>query len=208
MKHRKDMEYTLSKVYNLIEKNILENGCPPTMREIMKEMSVASTSTVKYYLDKLEERNLIKRLNNKSRGIELVNKSKLNIKDNSHIKEVPLLGDVAAGKPIFAIENYDEIYEISDNLFNIKCDVFMLKVKGESMINAGILNGDIILVRKQNYADNTEIVVAMIDGEVTVKRFYKEKNRVRLQPENDFMEPIYTDNVEILGKVIGLIRHI
>ncbi len=208
MKHRKDMEYTLSKVYNLIEKNILENGYPPTMREIMKEMSVASTSTVKYYLDKLEEKNLIKRLNNKSRGIELVNKSKLNIKDNSHIKEVPLLGDVAAGKPIFAIENYDEIYEISDNLFNIKSDVFMLKVKGESMINAGILNGDIILVRKQNYADNTEIVVAMIDGEVTVKRFYKEKNRVRLQPENDFMEPIYTDNVEILGKVIGLIRHI
>lgn len=208
MKYKKDIELTLSKVYNLIEKNILENGCPPTMREIMKEMSVASTSTIKYYLDKLEEKNLIKRLNNKSRGIELVNKSKISIKNDNHIKEIPLLGDVAAGKPIFAVENYDEIYEISDNLFNIKSDVFMLKVKGESMINAGILNGDIILVRKQNYAENTEIVVAMIDGEVTVKRFYKEKKRVRLQPENDFMEPIYTDNVEILGKVIGLIRHI
>ena len=144
---------------------------------------------------------------NKSRSIELT--KNLNQNSKSNITRVPLLGDVAAGTPIFANVNYDDIYEISDNLFNIaNNDVFMLTIKGDSMINAGILNNDKVLVRKQDTAENTEIVVAMIDEAVTVKRFFKEKDRIRLQPENDLMEPIYVKDVKILGKVIGLIRHI
>ena len=173
----------------------------------MEILSVASTSTIIYYLDKLEEKNLIKRGSNKSRSIELT--KNLNQNSKSNITRVPLLGDVAAGTPIFANVNYDDIYEISDNLFNIaNNDVFMLTIKGDSMINAGILNNDKVLVRKQDTAENTEIVVAMIDEAVTVKRFFKEKDRIRLQPENDLMEPIYVKYVKILGKVIGLIRHI
>ena len=133
----------------------------------------------------------------------------MNQNSKSNITRVPLLSDVAAGTPIFANVNYDDIYEISDNLFNIaNNDVFMLTIKGDSMINAGILNNDKVLVRKQDTAENTEIVVAMIDEAVTVKRFFKEKDRIRLQPENDLMEPIYVKDVKILGKVIGLIRHI
>lgn len=207
MKNKRDSEQRLSYIYNVIETFINEKGFPPTVRELMEILSIASTSTIIYYLNKLEEKNLIKRDSNKSRSIELTKNLIANSKQN--IKKVPLLGDVAAGTPIFASINYDDVYEISDNLFNIASnDVFMLTIKGDSMINAGILNNDKVLVRKQETAENTEIIVAMIDDSVTVKRFYKEKDRIRLQPENDSMEPIYAKNVKILGKVIGLIRHI
>ena len=120
---------------------------------------------------------------------------------------IPLIGTVAAGKPIFAYENYEEQFEFSPNLF--KGDgLFMLTIKGDSMIDAGILDGDKVIVKHQNYADNTDIVVAMINGNATVKRFYKEENHIRLQPENSTLEPIYCFNVDILGKVVGLIRKI
>ena len=128
------------------------------------------------------------------------------VSDNNSTK-IPLLGQVAAGVPILAEENYEEVYEFSENLFNKRDELFMLTVKGESMINAGIFDKDKIVVRKQNYANNSDIVVAMINGSATVKRFYKENNRIRLQPENDFMQPIYCVDVDILGKVIGLIRN-
>ena len=207
MKNKRDSEQKLTYIYKVIEEFITQKGYPPTVRELMEILSVASTSTIIYYLDKLEEKNLIKRGSNKSRSIELT--KNLNQNSKSNITRVPLLGDVAAGTPIFANVNYDDIYEISDNLFNIaNNDVFMLTIKGDSMINAGILNNDKVLVRKQDTAENTEIVVAMIDEAVTVKRFFKEKDRIRLQPENDLMEPIYVNDVKILGKVIGLIRHI
>ena len=207
MKNKRDSEQKLAYIYKVIEEFITQKGYPPTVRELMEILSVASTSTIIYYLDKLEEKNLIKRGSNKSRSIELT--KNLNQNSKSNITRVPLLGDVAAGTPIFANVNYDDIYEISDNLFNIaNNDVFMLTIKGDSMINAGILNNDKVLVRKQDTAENTEIVVAMIDEAVTVKRFFKEKDRIRLQPENDLMEPIYVKDVKILGKVIGLIRHI
>ncbi len=207
MKNKRDSEQKLTYIYKVIEEFITQKGYPPTVRELMEILSVASTSTIIYYLDKLEEKNLIKRGSNKSRSIELT--KNLNQNSKSNITRVPLLGDVAAGTPIFANVNYDDIYEISDNLFNIaNNDVFMLTIKGDSMINAGILNNDKVLVRKQDTAENTEIVVAMIDEAVTVKRFFKEKDRIRLQPENDLMEPIYVKDVKILGKVIGLIRHI
>ena len=163
----------------------------------MDEMKMKSTSTISYYLDRLEEQGYIKKSTNKKRSIELVNKN--NYETNKTTKKVALLGDVAAGQPIFAYTNYDDVYEISTNLFNSTGDIFMLTVKGDSMINIGMLNGDKIVVRQQPYADNNEIIVAMIEGNVTVKRFFKEKNRIRLQPENDNMQPIYADNVQILG---------
>lgn len=202
MEGKNNIDFTLQKTYKIIEQYINNKGYPPTVRELMNELNVNSTSTVKYYLDKLVEKKLIKRSLNKNRSIELTNK---NIRKNN-TRTIPLLGTVAAGTPIFAQENYDEFYEISNNLFKTNEDTFMLTVKGNSMINIGIYENDKIIVRKQSFAENTEIVVAMIDGEVTVKRFFKLKDKIKLQPENNDMQPIYSKNVQILGKVIGLIR--
>ncbi len=207
MKDNKKVE----KVYNFICSHINSKGFPPSFREIMTEIGVNSTSTVKYYLDKLEEQGLIKRSNNKNRAIEIpktqfatVNITK---ESNPNLTKIPLIGQVAAGAPILAVENYEEVYEFSENVFNKKGEVFMLTIKGESMINAGIFDKDKIVVKKQNYATNGDIVVAMTNGSATVKRFFKEEGRVRLQPENDTMPPIYVVDVDILGKVIGLIRN-
>lgn len=219
MKTNKKTEEKLREVYELVSNYTEQKGFPPSIREIMDEINVSSTSTVKYYLDRLEERGLIRRKENKNRAIELTKKNikpaipvinTNNIKTstgNSSLTQIPLLGEVAAGTPILAVENYEEVYEFSENLFNKKGDIFMLTVKGDSMINAGIYNRDKIVVKKQNYANNTDIVVAMLNGSATVKRFYKENGQVRLQPENDFMQPIYCVDVDILGKVIGLIRN-
>ena len=219
MKTNKKTEEKLKEVYELVSNYTEQKGFPPSIREIMDEINVSSTSTVKYYLDRLEERGLIRRKENKNRAIELTKKNikpaipvinTNNIKTstgNSSLTQIPLLGEVAAGTPILAVENYEEVYEFSENLFNKKGDIFMLTVKGDSMINAGIYNRDKIVVKKQNYANNTDIVVAMLNGSATVKRFYKENGQVRLQPENDFMQPIYCVDVDILGKVIGLIRN-
>ena len=198
------LDETLSKMYNLIDIFVTTHGYPPSVRELMDEMDVASTSTIKYYLDKLEEKGLIKRSSNKNRAIEVVRQEI----ETSSLSKVPLIGEVAAGTPILAFENYEDVYEISDNLFGTSGEIFMLTVKGDSMINAGIYNKDKIVVRKQNSAQNSDIVVAMVEGSATVKRFYKEDNVVRLQPENDYMKPIYATDVTILGKVVGLIRNI
>lgn len=214
MKTNKKTENKLQEVYEIISSHINNQGFPPSLREIMKEINVNSTSTVKYYLDKLEEKGLIKRNSNKNRAIELSYKqiASNNIKtttsnENSNLTKIPLIGQVAAGNPILAVENYEEVYEFSENLFSKKGEIFMLTVKGDSMINAGIYNKDKIVVKKQNYANNSDIVVAMLNGSATVKRFYKEEGQIRLQPENDFMQPIYCVDVDILGKVIGLIRN-
>ena len=206
MKKNYNSEYNLTKAYDAIKEYILSNKYPPSVRDLMKLLSVSSTSTVSYYLDKLERRNLIKRTNNKSRSIELVDYKK---SSNTYLNEIPLLGDVAAGIPMLANSNVNDVYEISNNLFdNTNQDIFMLTINGDSMINVGIFDKDIVVVRKQNTAENREIVVALIDDSATVKRFFKEKDTIRLQPENDLMKPIYAKNVTILGKVIGLIRHI
>lgn len=200
------LDATLEKVMRIINMYLTENGYPPSIRELADEMGVKSTSTIFYYLGKLEERGRIKRNINKNRAIEVV--QDYSKKDNkTSLINIPLLGEVAAGKPILAIENYEEIYQIPDNLFK-GSNLYMLTVRGDSMINAGIYNGDKIIVKKQSYADNADIVVAMINGSATVKRFYKEEGHFRLQPENDTMEPIYCFNVDILGKVVGLIRNI
>ena len=207
MKTNKKTEVKLMEVYNVIENLIKKNNFPPTLRELMSEINVSSTSTVKYYLDKLEEKGLIKRNGNKNRALELTNQVLVNNDHNENLTQIPVLGEVAAGTPILAVENYEEVYEFSENIFSKKGELFILTVKGDSMINAGIFNKDKIVVKKQNYANNTDIVVAMLNGSATVKRFYKEDGQIRLQPENDFMKPIYCVDVDILGKVIGLIRN-
>lgn len=196
---------TLTKTINIIKLHIDKNGYPPTVRELMEYLDVKSTSTIAYYLDKLEEMGKIRRDSNKNRAIELVLDRKIE-KLKHNIVKIPLIGEAAAGTPILAVENFEDVYELPDDMFN-GSDLFMLRIKGDSMINAGIFNGDKIIVKRQNNADNRDIVVAMLNGSVTVKRFFKEEKQIRLQPENETMQPIYTNEVDILGKVVGLIRN-
>ena len=176
-----------------------ENGYTPSVREMCDKMHFASTSTIFYYLNKCEQQGIIKRAKGKNRAIELVNAPEFN--------GVPLVGKVAAGEPILAQQNIEDYYELPANLFDYKNnELFLLNVQGNSMINIGINNGDKIVVKKQNTANNGQIVVAMVDDSATVKRFFKENGYYRLQPENDEMQPIIVSEVEILGIVVGLIR--
>ena len=176
-----------------------ENGYTPSVREMCDKMHFASTSTIFYYLNKCEQQGIIKRAKGKNRAIELVNAPEFN--------GVPLIGKVAAGEPILAEQNIEDYYELPSNLFDYKNnELFLLNVQGNSMINIGINNGDKIVVKKQNTANNGQIVVALVDDSATVKRFYKENGYYRLQPENDEMQPIIVSEVEILGIVVGLFR--
>ena len=197
-------EQKKEKLLQFIKDNIRNQGYPPTVREMMQTLDVKSTCSVQYYLDKLENENKIRRNNNKNRAIEILDNDKNDI-DLSRFINIPLLGRVAAGEPILAINNFEEDYNIPKKLFGAG-ELFMLKVRGESMINAGIMEDDLIIVKKQETANNGEIVVAMHQEEVTVKTFYKENNRIRLQPENNNMKPIYLNEVDIIGKVVGVIR--
>lgn len=185
----------------------VENRCfPPTVREICAAVHLSSTSTVHGHLSRLERKGLLIKDATKPRAIEVTKKGKevLGIKP----KEIPVVGDVTAGQPILAVEDIEDYFPLPPDLGTDASDLFMLKVHGESMINAGILNGDNVIVRKQSTANNSEIVVAMTDeNEATIKRFYKEKGHYRLQPENDTMAPIILPNVHILGKVVGLYRN-
>ncbi|MBQ3235762.1 MAG: transcriptional repressor LexA [Clostridia bacterium] len=174
------------------------NGYPPTVRDICKDLSIKSTATAHYYLEKLKERGLIIKREDKKRAITVSGK-----KNNSF--QVPLIGTVTAGSPIFAVENFEDYYPLPLE-FKSEEDVFMLKVQGESMINAGIFDGDKIIVKRQESADNGEIVVALIDDSATVKRLFKKNGKIVLHPENDFMEDIVLDEVKILGVVTGLTR--
>ena len=186
---------------NFIRNHQEEFGYPPTVREMCRAIKVSSTSTISYYLNKLENNGLIKKSPNKNRALEIVGET-INFSD--YVK-IPMVGKITAGEPILAVENTEEYFLASPSLFRGD-GLFILTVSGESMINAGIFDGDKIVIRQQSSAENGEIVAALIDGMATVKRFYKEDGRYRLQPENDAMGPIYTDHVEILGKVVGLIR--
>ena len=160
-------------------------------------------NTVQIALDKLEKNGYIRRDPTKSRTIEIIDDN-FNL-SRREVVNIPLLGQVAAGQPLLAVENITEYFPIPSE-YMPGGEVFMLKVKGDSMINMGIYEGDQIIVRKQNTASNGEVIVALVDDSATVKRFYKENGHIRLQPENDFMDPIIVDDCEILGKVIGLIR--
>lgn len=187
-------------VYEYIEQYIFSNNYPPTVREIGEKLSLDSTSSVVYHLKKLEKMGKITRDGSKNRAIELTDKPLV-----SSIT-LPIVGTIAAGQPILAEELWSDKIVISEDLFSGN-NLFVLKVQGDSMIEAGIYNGDFVVISKQSVASNGEIVACLIDNEATVKRFYKENGFFRLQPENSSMTPIYTDRVEVLGKVVGLIRN-
>jgi repressor LexA len=193
-------------VLGYIKKYIFENGYPPTVREIGAALGLSSPATIHSHLNNLEVKGYIKKDDCKNRAIELLVKNEM-FEDNSSVMDVPLLGKITAGSPIEAIENPGEYFSLPAYLIPKQKEVFAQKVSGESMINVGISDNDIVIVQRQNTARNGEIVVAMTDeNEVTLKTFFKEKDFFRLQPENDTMVPIILKNVTILGKAIGLYR--
>lgn len=191
-------------ILDCIKNKIRENGFPPTVREICNEVGLRSTSTVHGYLARLEELGVIKRDPSSSRAIEVTEDMSWRKKK---IVPTPIVGSVRAGEPVLADERIETVLPLPAELIGNQMS-FILTVRGDSMINAGIHEGDLLIVAQQNTAINGDIVVALVDGEdATVKRFYKEADYVRLQPENDAYEPILTKNVQILGKVVGLYRH-
>jgi repressor LexA len=192
------------RVFEFIKGKIGENGYAPSVREICAALNIKSTSTSQMYIDRLIDKGYLEREDGKSRTLKL---SKDAEDGNAvHNYKVPLLGQVAAGIPILAAENYDGHICFSTEKKYDEKDLFALEVKGESMREIGIMNGDVVIVEKCEYADNGKIVVALVDDEATVKRFYKENGKYRLQPENKEMEPIIVDEVSILGQVVADIR--
>ena len=193
-------------ILQAIKKLIAKKGYPPTVREIGEEAHLSSPATIHFHLKKLEEKGYIKKGDNKNRTLEILVPNEY-LQEKENVIEVPLLGKVTAGNPIEAIETPDEYFSLPSYLIHTKNEVFTLRVSGESMINVGIYDGDILIVERQNTAKNGDTVVAMNDNnEVTVKTFYKEDGYFRLQPENDTMEPIILKECTILGKAIGLYR--
>ena len=192
-------EENQKKILDFIRREIEEKGYPPSVREICAAVGLKSTSTVHAHLNNLEKKGLIRRDSTKPRALEVL--------DNSvpRGRSVPLVGKVTAGLPILATQNIEDYLVLPQEMLGSD-DLFCLRVQGESMIDVGILDGDIIVVRQQETAENGEIVVAMIEDEATVKRIFYEENRVRLQPENRYMEPIYAPSVQVLGKVVALFR--
>ena len=194
-KQRQILEY--------IKDEILKRGYPPSVREICTAVHLKSTSSVHAHLSSLEENGYIRRDPTKPRAIEIID-DEYSLTRREMVN-VPIVGTVTAGSPILAHENIEDYFPMPVE-FLPNAVLFMLKVRGDSMINAGILNGDTVIVEQRSNAKNGDMVVALIEDSATVKTFYKENGRYRLQPENDTMDPIYCDHVEILGKVIGLVR--
>ena len=198
--------HTLTKkekeVYDYICATIEENGYSPSVRDIRDNLGIKSTSTVHSYLGKLEEKGYIRKEDGKSRTLTLEGGAKSPKNKN----RIPILGQVAAGLPILAEQNIEGYIDFVPAEKRIQSELFALRIKGESMIEAGILDGDIVVVKKTCYAENGEIVVAMVDNEATVKTFFRENGHYRLQPENSTMEPIIVNEVDILGKVCALQR--
>lgn len=190
-------------ILEYIKEQILSRGYPPAVREICIAVNLKSTSSVHSHLETLEKNGYIRRDPTKPRAIEIID-DEFNLTRREMIN-VPIIGTVAAGAPILATENIEGYFPVlADNLPS--GDVFMLHVKGESMINAGILNGDSVIIKQQSSAHNGEIVAALVDDSATIKTFYKENGHIRLQPENDTMDPIIVDNCTILGKLVALYR--
>ena len=219
-KRRKTEELTIrqKQILRYITKEIEENGYAPSVREIGKAVGLSSTATVHNYLKQLEDLQYIKKETQKGRTLRILKKeNELHVPlrpgkepakafyNKKEMVDVPVVGKITAGSPILAVENVTDTFPIPLEFVG-NSQSFMLVVRGESMIEAGILDGDLILVRRQNVAENGQIIVALIDDEATVKTFYKEKNYIRLQPENSTMEPIIVPDCKILGKVIGVFR--
>ena len=196
------------RVLDYVKEQIKEQGYAPSVREICKALDLKSTSTVHGYLARLKKKGLIAKDDMKSRTIKLVDEEG-NVQKpfftSKEMVDVPIVGKVTAGQPILAVENIEDSFPLPLE-FTGASETFMLKVKGESMIDAGILDGDLILVKKQSEAQNGDIVVALIEDEATVKKFYKENGHIRLQPQNQFMQPIIVPTCSILGKVVGVFR--
>ena len=190
-------------ILNYIKNEILERGFPPAVREICQAVGLKSTSSVHSHLESLEKNGYIRRDPTKPRAIEILDDSFQMVR--REMVNVPVVGTVAAGQPILAEQNIDSYYPIPAE-FMPNEQTFILKVKGDSMVNAGILNGDSVVVKQQPTAHNGEIVVALVEDSATVKTFYKEDGHIRLQPENDTMDPIIVDDCQILGKVFGVFR--
>ncbi|WP_066873706.1 transcriptional repressor LexA [Clostridium mediterraneense] len=189
-------------IYDFLVKYTTEKGYPPSVREICSAVSLKSTSTVHGHLKRLEKKGFIYRDPTKPRALEILelNNSKKEILD------IPIVGNVTAGLPILATENIEDTFQLPLNYVKHDKDLFILKVLGTSMIEAGILDGDLAIIEQTNVAQNGDIVVALIDNEATIKTFYKEKNFFRLQPENSTMEPIIVNECSILGKLVGIYR--
>jgi repressor LexA len=197
-------------IWKFLTDYVDEHGYPPTVREIGEAVGLASPSTVHAHLANLERAGLIKRDPTKPRALELRRDPKPETARADDVHRLPLLGEIAAGGPLLAEQNVEEYVAVPEPLAR-GGEEFLLRVKGDSMINAGILEGDLVVVRRQQDARNGDIVVALAGedetaDEATVKRFFRENDRIRLQPENDALEPIYTDYVEVLGKVTGVFR--
>jgi len=202
-------------ILDFVNKQVEEKGYPPSVREICSAVGFKSTSTVHGYLEKLEKEGLIKKDPTKPRALRVVGNQKTNEKANSNSRdyysgrelvEIPIVGKVTAGLPILAVENIEDTFPLPVD-FVQNSTAFMLRVRGDSMVEAGILDNDLVLVKQQSTAVNGDIVVALIGDEATVKTFYREKDHIRLQPQNQYMDPIIVrDNISILGKVIGVFR--
>lgn len=192
-----------TEILEYIKSEILNKGYPPAVRDICEAVHLKSTSSVHSHLETLEKNGYIRRDPSKPRAIEIIDDSFNLVR--REVVNVPVVGSVAAGNPILAVENITNYFPIPAEYLPNE-ETFMLIVKGDSMINMGIYEGDQIIVRRQSTANNNDVVVALIDDSATVKRYFKENGHYRLQPENDYMEPIIVEHVDILGKVIGLIR--
>lgn len=212
---RKKGEITVKEksILRFIERSIASDGYPPSVREIGEAIGLKSTATVHGYINRLIKKGYIEKKDNQGRTIKLIKGSSGeeridgygNYSGQKEITELPIVGRITAGEPILAVENVTDVFPVSVDFIGYN-ESFMLVVRGESMIEAGILDGDYIIVRKQKSAINGEIVVALIGEEATVKTFYREKDFVRLQPQNSTMDPIYVTDCEILGKVVGVFR--
>ena len=190
-------------IYEYISECLEDNGFAPSVRDICAAVGIKSTSSVHEYLRRLESKGYIRKSSGKSRALCVENN---NGNEISKMKRVPILGRVTAGQPILAVENYEGYVDFPVTMARGKANLFALRVMGESMIEAGILDGDIVVVESRQYADDGEIVVAMIEDEATVKRFYRDDGKIRLQPANQTMQPIYAREVTVLGKVIANFR--
>ena len=192
-------------ILEYIRDNIIAKGYPPAVREICEAVNLKSTSSVHAHLSTLEEKGFIRRDPTKPRAIEILD-DQFNL-PRRELVNVPILGNVAAGEPLFAEQNIEGYFPVPPEYIKSNGkNTFMLKVRGDSMVNVGIYDGDLVMVEESDTASNSEIVVALVEDGATVKRFFKENGHYRLQPENDYMEPIIVDKVSIAGKVIGLFR--
>jgi len=203
----KDLTKRQQEIFDFIKRYSAKYGYPPTVRDIGKAVGLASSSTVHAHLSNLEKVGLLRRDPSKPRAIELLDRAAESVKSIVRPSGLPLVGHVAAGQPVLAEENIEDYVEVPD-IAGGEIGDYVLRVRGDSMKDAGILEGDVVVVRPQDTADDGDIVVALVGEEATVKRFYREADHVRLQPENTAMEPIRSKDVRVLGRVVGLLRSI